>query len=154
MKKNKNAFTMIELVFVIVIIGILSAIAIPKLASTTRNAQIAKGKSDIASIRSAILTERQSRLIKGDSDWITRLHGTDGLYFDNNGTTANALLMYGVTPQDKDGPWHGVAGPTGADNKYIYQLKLEGIDNNFTYNPVDGTFKCVAGTGNCDKLTN
>ena len=35
---NKNAFTMIELIFVIVILGILAAVAIPKLAATRNDA--------------------------------------------------------------------------------------------------------------------
>ncbi|SHO80929.1 hypothetical protein MNB_SV-15-580 [hydrothermal vent metagenome] len=34
MKKSRKAFTMIEITFVIVIIGIMAAVAIPKLAST------------------------------------------------------------------------------------------------------------------------
>ena len=40
---SKKAFTMVELVFVIVVIGILSAIAIPKLAATRDDAHITKG---------------------------------------------------------------------------------------------------------------
>ena len=38
----KTAFTMIEVIFVIVIIGILSAIAIPKLAATKSDAEASK----------------------------------------------------------------------------------------------------------------
>jgi len=147
---KKNAFTMIELVFVIVILGILAAVAVPRFAATRTDAQISKGRSDVASIRSAIVTERQARLIKGDSAWITQLHGTAGLYFDNNGTAASALLMYGVTPEDKDGHWHGYAA-SGATHTYKY--KLEGTDNTFTYNPATGTFNCTAGT-RCAELTN
>jgi len=82
MQKSKNAFTMIELVFVIVILGILSAIAIPKFAATRTDAQITKGRADISSIRSAIVTERQSRLIQGDHDWITELSHNDDKLFE------------------------------------------------------------------------
>jgi len=38
----KKSFTMIELIFVIVILGILAAVAIPKLAATRDDAQTAK----------------------------------------------------------------------------------------------------------------
>jgi len=40
MKRGREAFTMIELIFIIVIIGILAAVAIPKLAATRNDAYI------------------------------------------------------------------------------------------------------------------
>ena len=153
MKNSKSAFTMIELVFVIVVLGILAAVAIPKMAATRDDAQIAKGRADIASIRSAIVTERQTRLIKGDSTFINKLHaGTvTEPYFDGNGTAT--LLMYGVAPDTKDGHWHG-ANCTGATpNVCTYLFMLLGADNNFTYTQADGKFDCVAGTASCDQLT-
>jgi len=62
----KKAFTMMELVFVIVIIGILSAIAIPKFAQTSILAHDAKATSVLTSVMSAIATERQKRILMGD----------------------------------------------------------------------------------------
>ena len=63
---SKKAFTMIELVFVIVVIGILSAIAIPKFAATRDDAVITKAIATIASVRSALATERQKRILRGE----------------------------------------------------------------------------------------
>ena len=43
--KSKEAFTMIELVFVVVIIGILASVAIPRLSATRDDAEIAKART-------------------------------------------------------------------------------------------------------------
>ena len=62
----QKAFTMIELVFAIVVIGILAVVAVPKLAPIIGSAQEAKAKATLASVRSALSTERQKLILRGN----------------------------------------------------------------------------------------
>ena len=143
MQKSKNAFTMIELVFVIVILGILAAIAVPKFAATRTDAQVSKGRSDVASIRSAIMTERQSRLITGDNKFIAA--GTNAGQLDET-TLFNGVLAYGITDSTADGHWTSIAHPDV--NSSTYDFNIAGTTVRFLYTRSNGIFTCdkTAGT--------
>jgi len=52
-QKNRAGFTLIELLIVVVIIGILATIAIPKLAATKDKAKLAGVRSDLRNIMTA-----------------------------------------------------------------------------------------------------
>ena len=62
----RKGFTMIELIFVIVIIGILAAVAIPKLASTRTASQSAK---QVENIRTCITENASAYLLHGAFDF-------------------------------------------------------------------------------------
>lgn len=125
---------MVELIFVIVVLGILAAVAVPKFAATREDAQISKGAADVASIRSGIVSVRQQYLLRGQTNYPTTLSGGaaggSGLLFDGNGT--GSILMYPITPKAAEGHWSGV------DPNYTYQVG--GIECHFVYDDGTGTF--------------
>ena len=134
----KHAFTMIELIYVIVILGILSAVAIPKFASTRNMADIGVARSDVAVIRSAIMSERQSRLITGDNTYIPKLSVAGSTLFTGDGT--KTLLTYGIVAGSSTadtGKWTA-SGNTGK----LYDFRADTVSVRFTYNSTTGLFTC------------
>ena len=59
----KKAFTMIELIFVIVILGILASVAIPRLAATRTDAEIA---ATVANLRTLLNDVASYYAVKGE----------------------------------------------------------------------------------------
>lgn len=103
---------MIELVFVIVVIGILSAIAIPKLAATRDDALITKGLATLSSVRSSIATERQKRILRGDFTAIASLNGDGGIFDRFDDVNGSLVLEYDIAACTGIGCWSTANGTT------------------------------------------
>ena len=143
----RPAFTMVELVFVIVVLGILAAVAIPKLAVSRDDAVVVKGKSQVASIRSGISLLKSKRLLEGNATAITTLDSastSEGVSLFSN------VLEYPIISKNADGYWMKTGNPA------TYTFRISGQTITFTYSSTTG-FDCNvsnASTGeNCKILT-
>ncbi len=130
--KSSRAFTLIELVFIIVILGILAAVAYPRIAPLREDAEIAKGKADVATIRAGIINERQTRIIKGDPTWISKAN------LDKDNKLFNGVLTSPLTNSNTSGNWYN----NGTFGDGIYKYKVDTVSAQFDYNNSNGTFTC------------
>ena len=135
----QKAFTMIELVFAIVVIGILAVVAVPKLAPIIGDAQDAKAKATLASVRSALSTERQKLILKGNFTAIGDLGDGSHAFSDFDGDSSRPVLEYPIgncASSNSSGCWNRVDA-----THYSYQ---------FTSSADAAKFKLDKNRLNCD----
>jgi len=145
LKNNRKAFTMLEIVFVIVVIGILSAVAIPKFAITRDDANIAKAKATLAAVRSSIATERQKQILRGVFTGITDLGDATNVFSVFNGGTEQ-VLQYPIVGCTERECWERVDA-----TNYRYHLPVSGVAN---FALVNNRLDCSdVDTTNCQLLT-
>jgi len=153
--KHQKAFTMIELVFVIVVIGILSAIAIPRLAATRDDAVITKARATVAAVKSSVRTERQKRILKGDfANPITSLHNATNTVFDvfnaDKDGQRRQVLETTVYDCSKLGKSTGCWSVSGSD--YVFTLP---DGNDVDFNLTNSRFTCKSpGSNGCMLIAN
>lgn len=89
---KRAGFTMIELIFVIVILGILAAVAVPKLAATRTDAGVSKMAANLATVISDM-----GSYWTANGAWPTNWNGTNSvtnvpLTTEAGGTTASSAM--------------------------------------------------------------
>lgn len=94
MPTKSRAFTLIEVLIVVVILGILAAVAVPRFASASVDARTSAVQSTVAGVRSSIASFRTNAVIQGNDPYPTLAQLTDGSVL-KSGIPANSFTNVG-----------------------------------------------------------
>ncbi len=157
---TKKAFTLIELIFVMVVVGILAAVALPKFRGLSSNSKIASETATASTIQSALEDIH--------SDWVV----SEGAMTWGNGKTQNDLNTTSGYPKQlgdcnpafnwilknsstvdtkwsctKSGSKFLYRGPASDSSKGVAENGAGKPDKNdcWVYDPAKGTFELSEG---------
>lgn len=115
---KRSGFSMIELVFVIVILGVLAAVAVPRFVATRTDAQVATARSDLSSAMKAVVAKvfadnidttqprapdpnksvnsQNGKFTRNWGEWIIEVAGMDGSRWEQGGNAIKTPMSVEV----------------------------------------------------------
>lgn len=137
--RQQDAFTMLELIFSIVIIATLATVAIPKFSTTRNDAIMTKAKTTLASARSGLSIMRQKRILQGNFSDISMS--------DINHTDTEMFIGILEYPTKKCSNTERSCWTTNDTTGYIFR-KPDGTNVKFELN--DNRIKCKSPAESCN----
>ena len=123
---TNRGFTLIELVIIMVILGVLAAVAVPRLGSSIDSSEVASEEAVIGNLRSAIEVYAMDQVVL-----------TSNKSYPINPFAAlddkSRVKLTGITSGDGGEPW----GFDTANNQ-IYHQRNDGSGKNWNYNSSTG----------------
>jgi prepilin-type N-terminal cleavage/methylation domain-containing protein len=151
---NKNGFTLIELIIIMVILGILAAVAVPRLGSSIGSSEVAAEDAVIGNLRSALEVYAMDKVVENSSksyptnpfnalDDKSRIKltgtswsygGTSISHLRNDSTSVNWTYNYTTGEISSSGSDAGNSGPVYVNHdwcaSYCYDLNQYGSFEN------------------------
>ena len=123
-----RAFTLVELIFIIVILGILASIALPKIGPALESGYLSKAKSTVTAIRGGLQLYKTKHILLGQSPYLQTLDSDTNHLFDQ--------VLPEAIPSSTD-----IGGWSKENDSYVFHIK-EGKKIVFDYDPTKGSFTC------------
>jgi general secretion pathway protein G len=134
-----KSFSLIELIFAILIIAILATIAIPKLLNTTSKTSLLKVKSDLLLIQNALSKYKNESILQNSSPILDSLDDGKQLF-------SNILPKHNFISQQKVNHWE----KTSDKNYNFWFSATQSIE--FFYDSDNLTFTCNKNNDLCKEV--